>query len=104
MAMANQSSKIRAWHGLRTRKALAAPDPDSAARQVILPAAWDDRAAQALAALAPGDGPVNLQEAASAWIAPIAARAHRAGLERPLEQELHTLLATRRGTAEAAIW
>jgi ribonucleoside-diphosphate reductase alpha chain len=47
---------------------------------------------------------VNLQDAASSWIAPIAARARRAGLEQPLEQELHQLLVTRRGTAEAAVW
>lgn len=102
--MANHSPKIKAWHGLRTRKALAAPDPDSAARRVILPASWNDRAAQALAALAPGDGPVSLQEAAQVWIGPIAARAHRAGLERPLEQDLHAMLVTRRGTAEEQVW
>jgi hypothetical protein len=107
--MANHPPKIkapniRAWNGLRTRKALAAPDPECAPRRVIVPAAWDDRAAEALAALAPGDGPVSLRDAAQGWIAPIAARAHRAGLERALEQDLHALLVTRRGTAEADIW
>ncbi len=102
--MAKHTSKISAWHGLRTRKAWAAPDPDSPTRQVILPASWNDDAAAALAALAPGEGPVNLQDAASSWIAPIAARAQRAGLDRRLEQELHSLLATRRGSADAAVW
>jgi hypothetical protein len=102
--MANHPIKLRCWHGLRTRKALAAPDPDSAARPVVLPAAWDDRAAQALAALAPGEGRVSLQDAAQAWIGPIAERARRAGFDRPLDQELHLLLVTRRGTAEDMIW
>jgi hypothetical protein len=102
--MANQSPKMRAWHGLRTRKALACPDPDSAARPVVLPAVWDDRAAQALAALAPGEGRAVLQDVAQAWIGPIGERARRAGLERPLDQELHALLVTRRGTAEDRIW
>ena len=102
--MANNSPKIRCWHGLRTRKAQAAPDPDSAPRAVVLPAAWDDRAAQALAALAPGEGRVVLQDLAQSWIGPIADRARRAGIDRAIDQELHTLLVTRRGTAEARIW
>ncbi len=102
--MANLTPRIRAWHGLRTRKTLAAADPDSAPRQVVLPAAWDDRAAAALSALAPGHSRVVLQDAAQTWIGPIAERARRAGLDRPLDQELHALLATRRGTAEERVW
>jgi hypothetical protein len=98
------ASKIPAWHGLRTRKANIAPDPDSTPRRVVLPATWDDRAAAALAALAPGEGPVTLLDAASGWIAPIAQRARRAGIEQPLEAELHALLVTRRGTAADPVW
>lgn len=97
-------TKIRAWHGLRTRKAHAAPDPDSAPRAVVIPAAWDDRAAAALAALAPGEGPVALQDAAQAWIAPIALRARRAGMETNLEADLHTLLVMRRGAPTDQVW
>src|SRR6185312_15593890 len=48
----------RAWLGVRTRKAMAGADPDSPPRLVVLPAAWDDAAASAVAALAPGHGPV----------------------------------------------
>ncbi len=94
----------KAWHGVRTRKALATPDPDSAPRRVILPAAWDNRAADALAALAPGEGPVTLQDAAAGWIGPIAQRAQRAGIEADLAAELHTLLLSRRGTATDPVW
>jgi len=97
-------SKIKAWHGVRTRKASAAPDPDSAARRVVLPAVWDDRAAEALAALAPGEGPVTLEDAAQGWIGPIAMRARRAGIETPLEQALHNLLLTRRGAPTDQVW
>jgi hypothetical protein len=97
-------SKIKAWHGVRTRKASAAPDPDSAARRVVLPTAWDDRAAAALAALAPGEGPVTLEDAAQGWIGPIAMRARRAGIETPLEQALHNLLLTRRGAPTDQVW
>ncbi len=97
-------TKIPAWHGLRTRKADAAADPDSAPRRVVLPASWDDRAAAALAALTPGDGPVTLLDAATGWIAPIAQRARRAGMDMPMENELHALLLSRRGTATDQVW
>ena len=94
----------KSWHGVRTRKAFAAPDPDEAARQIVLPASWDDRAAEALAALAPGEGPVTLQDAATGWIAPIAQRAQRAGIETDIATALHTLLITKRGTATDQVW
>ena len=101
-------SKIKPWHGVRTRKAEARPDPDSAARRVILPALWTDRAAEALAALAPGEGLVLLEDAAQSWIGPIADRALRTGLgallESNLADELHTLLITRRGAPQDAVW
>ena len=101
-------SKIKPWHGVRTRKAEARPDPDSDARRVILPALWNDRAAEALAALAPGEGLVVLEDAAESWIAPIAERALRTGLgnllDSHLADELHTLLITRRGAPQDAVW
>ena len=94
------------WQGVRLRKALAAPNPDLDApvRAVALPVGWDDRAAAALAALAPGEGPASLATAAGAWIAPVAERARRAGLEEPLADRLHTLLLTRRGAPGPALW
>jgi hypothetical protein len=100
----NQTASQKTWLGVRTRKALAAPDPDAPARRVILPASWDDRAAEALAALAPGEGPVTLQDAATGWITPIAQRAQRAGIDIPLEADLHALLLARRGAPTDPVW
>ncbi len=107
--MKSNPASHKTWHGVRTRKAMATPDHDAAEqgaapRPVVLPAAWDNRAAEALASLAPGEGPVTLQDAAAGWIAPIALRAQRAGIEADLAADLHTLLLTRRGTATDAVW
>lgn len=71
-------------------------------RRVILPASWSDIAAEALAALAPGHGPVNLQDEAVAWIAPIATRAD--GVAEDIEAALHNLLIARRGAPVASVW
>lgn len=92
----------RSWRGVRTRTTLAAPDPDSTPRQVILPAAWGDHAAAALAGLEPGHRPLRLDDAAQAWIAPAAAQAQ--GLADGIEAELHALLIARRGAAAAPLW
>ncbi len=86
------------------RRALAAADADGEPRLVTLPAAWDDTAAQALAALAPGTGPVMLTAAADAWIRPIAGRASGAGLTVPLAERLHGLLLHRRGAPTEPVW
>ncbi len=101
-------SKIKSWHGVRTRTASASPDPDAAGRIVVLPTAWDDRAAEALAALAPGEGPILLEDAAQGWIGPIAERAERVGvsgaLGTDLADELHQIIIARRGAPQDAIW
>ena len=94
----------KSWQGVRMRKADAAPDPDQPPRRVTLPVGWDDRAAAALAALAPGEAPVTLAAAADAWIRPVAERARRAGIDDPLAARLHALLLTRRGAPTAPIW
>ncbi|HEY1934627.1 MAG TPA: TSCPD domain-containing protein [Acetobacteraceae bacterium] len=86
------------------RRTLAGADPDAPQRRVTLPASWDDTAAAALAALAPGDGPVSLAEAARAWIGPVADAARNAGIGLPLEDRLHRLLLLRRGAPDEAIW
>ena len=86
------------------RTLAAAPDADSPPRRVTLPVAWDHRAAAALAALAPGDGPVTLAAAADGWIRPIAESARRAGLDTPVGERLHALLLSRRGAPTAPVW
>ena len=83
---------------------MAGIDPDSPPRQVTLPASWDDAAAGALAALAPGERPVSLAEAAEAWIAPIAQRARLARLDLPIADRLHRLLLLRRGAPSEPAW
>lgn len=100
---------IAAWRGVRMRRTLAAADPDSAPRQVALPAAWEQRAAEALASLATGEGSVSVSAAAEAWVRPVAERARRAGLQEDRSQDtlgeaLHALLASRRGTAGETVW
>lgn len=92
------------WQGVRMRKTAAAPEPDAPARRVTLPVAWDHRAAAALATLAPGEGPVSLEAAATAWIRPIAEHASRAGITDPVGARLHALLLSRRGAPTAPVW
>ena len=94
----------RIWHGVRMRRIEASADPDAPLRPITLPAAWDDAAAAALAALAPDPGPVSLAAAADAWILPIAAAATAAGLDIPLADRLHRLLLLRRGAPTEAVW
>ncbi len=102
--MAKRTSKSRFWFGVRMRRTEAAPHPDAEPRPVIMPAAWDDGAAAALAELAPGEGPVLLANAAEAWIRPIAERGRRSEMLALLADPLHALLLTRRGAPSAAVW
>ena len=94
----------RTWHGVRMRQVDAAPDPDAAPRSVTVPVCWEDSAAAALSALAPGNGPITLVAAAQAWIAPIASVALNAGCDLPLTDRLHRLLLLRRGAPTEAVW
>ncbi len=87
------------WRGVRLRRLVAAASPDDVPRPVTLPAAWEDRAAAALAALVPGHRPAVLEPAADAWIRPIAARGAP-----DLAERLHALLRTRRGAPGASVW
>ena len=86
------------WRGVRLRRTLAAAEPDAPPRPVTLPAAWDDRAAAALAALVPGQGPAALENAAEGWIGPVSADFPA------LAERLHELLRTRRGAPGASLW
>jgi ribonucleoside-diphosphate reductase alpha chain len=95
---------IRIWQGVRMRRVAIGAAPDTPERIVTIPAAWEDGAAAALAALAPGEDPVALAAAADVWIRPIADRALRAGLELPLAERLHWLLLLRQGAPSASVW
>ncbi len=86
------------------RQVAASPDPDQAARLITLPSSWDDRAAEALAALAPGDGPASLAGAANTWLSVIAQRARLAGQPDTIVHRLLTLLRARQAAPNAAIW
>ena len=94
----------RTWQGVRMRRISVGADADAPRRAVTLPAAWDDQAAAALAALVPGDDPVSLAAAAEDCIRPIAERALRAGLETPVAERLHRMLLLRHGAPTEAIW
>ena len=85
------------------RDTAAGADPDAPLRPLSLPAAWDDRAAAALAALAPGVGRASLPRAAEAWIHPLAIRAQQAG-DPALADRLHTLLLHRQAAPTEPVW
>ena len=85
------------------RETEAGADPDAAPRPLSLPATWDDRAAAALAALAPGEGGTTLPRAADAWIRPVASRAREAG-DAALADKLHALLLHRRAAPTMPVW
>jgi hypothetical protein len=97
------------WEGVALRRTKAGADPDAEPRQVALPATWDEDAAAALAALAPGEAPVALPRAAEAWIGRATSRGRRAGVvdeagAHALAEGLRALLLTRRATAGAETW
>ncbi len=95
---------MRLWQGVRMRQVAASPDPDAPPRLVTLPVSWDDRAAEALACLAPGDGPVSLAAAASAWLGTIAQLCRTDRRDGALVSELHRLLRLRRMAPTAPVW
>ena len=98
------------WQGVALRRTRAAADPDADPRPVALPATWDDTAAEALAGLAPGQGPVALPRLAEAWIRRLAARGRKlgvladAGAAERFAAGLRALLLARRGAPGAGTW
>ena len=99
---------MRFWQGTRMRQVAARADPDQAPRIVTLPVSWDDRAAEALVALVPGEGPVSLAAASSVWLGLVAARARQAGCGKlagtDLAAQLQELLGRRQAAPNAAVW
>jgi ribonucleoside-diphosphate reductase alpha chain len=112
---------LRLWQGVRMRQVWAQADPDRPARTVRLPVSWDDRAAEALAGLVPGEGPVNLASASAVWLGVILARARHSGQGQghagqgqtgtvpigtgdTIEAALLTLLQQRQAAPNAWVW
>jgi hypothetical protein len=62
------------WDGLALWRTRAAPEPDAAPRAIALPQALDQDAAEALAALAPGQGAVVWPRLVESWLQPLLAR------------------------------
>ncbi|MCU0943775.1 MAG: TSCPD domain-containing protein [Rubritepida sp.] len=97
------------WEGVALRRTRIGADPDAPPRAVAIPSAWDDEAAAALAALAPGEGPASLPRLAEAWIARALARGRKAGVVGEAEagalaEGWRALLLTRRGAPGLEAW
>lgn len=98
------------WDQVGLWRVRAAPDPDAAPRPIALPVAWDEAAAAALAALAPGSGPVVFPKLAEAWINRLALRGRELGMladaaaQDGFTHALRALLLARRGAPGMAIW
>lgn len=97
------------WEGVALRRHRIGADPDAPPRPVAIPAAWEEEAAAALAALAPGSGPASLPRLAEALIAKALARGTKAGVvganeAARLAEGWRALLLTRRGCPGAECW
>jgi len=98
------------WEGTALRRLRIGADPDAAPRAVALPAAWEDEAAAALAALAPGEGPVALPRLAESWIRRAEAQGRKLGIladgaaAGAFADDLRALLLARRGAPGAGTW
>ncbi|MCE2565667.1 vitamin B12-dependent ribonucleotide reductase [Komagataeibacter sp. FNDCF1] len=92
------------WNGVRMRTVEAAADPDDAPRSVTLPADWDDTAAEALARLTPGHGPVSLPEEAAHWIDDLCMGETSGPAVRPVARALSCLLLMRQAAPAQGLW
>jgi len=99
-----QQSIDKSWHGIRQAVFSAQGDPDLPGRPVKVPVAWGQKAADALVAMLPAQNSIDIVQAASGWIAPVAVRAAGAEISATMGADLHALLAARRGTPAAALW
>jgi ribonucleoside-diphosphate reductase alpha chain len=94
----------KSWHGIKQSRFIGRADPDSPGIAARLPAAWGPDAADALAAIFPDRSEIDLALAAEAWIAPIAQRAVAIGISATMSEDLHALLAARRGAPSPELW
>jgi ribonucleoside-diphosphate reductase alpha chain len=94
----------KSWHGIKQDLFIGRADPDSPGSEVKLPAAWGPDAADAMAAMLPAQAEIDFVDAARKWIAPIAERAAAIGVSATLSEDLHALLAARRGAPAAGLW
>ena len=95
---------IRLWQGVRMRQVAAGADPDSTPREVTIPAAWDDAAAEALCALVPGEGPIALAAASAVWLGVIGQRARQSNQSPDIILALHGLLRRRQAAPTQSVW
>ncbi len=86
------------------RQVSACPLPDAPPRLVTLPATWDDAAADALAALTPGEGAISLAAAASVWLGIIGQRARQVDGRNDIAICLHGLLRRRQAAPTPSVW
>jgi hypothetical protein len=94
----------KSWHGIRQAVFQGSGDPDADIVAVKLPVSWGHDAADALAAILPGRASIDIVQAASAWIAPVADRAAAIGVSQTLGADLHALLVRRGGAPGTAFW
>jgi hypothetical protein len=98
------------WDGVSLWRVRAAPEPDAPTRAVALPVAWEEEEPAALAAIAPGSGPVVLPRLAEGWIAPLAERGRQLGIladaaeARDFAEGLRALLLSRRAAPGLPLW
>lgn len=94
----------KAWHGIRQAYFAAYATPDTAEVTVTLPVGWGQAAANALAALLPGQQEIDLVARAGTWIKAVARAAAQAGIGHGIEGELHGLLARRMAAPATGPW
>ena len=98
------------WSGVALKRLRAGVDPDSPLRCVAIPVSWPDEAGEAVAALAPGQGPAALPRVAETWIQALVQRGKREGLLTSADEAtalaagLRALLLSRRGAPGLEIW
>ena len=98
------------WEGVAMWRVRVAPDPDSPARAIALPLAWEEEEAAALAAIAPGSAPVALPRLAEGWIGVLTERGRRLRIladdaeAEAFAEGLRALLLARRGAPGLTIW
>lgn len=98
------------WEEVALRRTRAAADPDALPRPVALPASWEEAAAEALAAIAPGEEPVALPRLAEQWISRVVARGRKLNLlageaeAGAFAEGLRGLLLARRGAPGLGTW